>query len=139
MTQTSLKTRMAVAATLLGLSGWVSPAFSRSVKQTTVPTSADATTTAHAATSPPGITVKVDGMTCNSCVNKVKKEMAALSSGKYKGKDLKFEVVLTEVRANIGKMTSAQMTPQEIDDLRKDVAAAVTKAGYTPLLTDKSS
>ncbi len=137
MFQGSLNSRIGIATVVIGLSAWVSPALSRSVKQDAAPTPTETSKTAQPKSE--GIIVKVDGMTCNSCMNKVKKELALLSSQKYKGKGVNFEVVLTEVKANIGKINTTQMTPQEIEDLRKDIAAAVTKAGYTPLLTDKSS
>jgi copper chaperone CopZ len=78
------------------------------------------------------VIVKVDGMTCTSCMNKVKKGLAALDA-KYKGKGVKFEVLITEVKAQID-LKSAQLTDAEKAELKEKIAEVVKTAGYTPVI-----
>lgn len=86
-----------------------------------------------AAAQPADVAVRVEGMTCSSCMNKVKKELAKLTEGKYKDKGVKFEVVLTEVKAQVGTLDGGKLSATEVVQLKKDIAAAVTKAGYKPI------
>ena len=110
-------------ATALLFSG---AAFADKHEHTAAPTAADAKAG--------DIVVKVEGMTCSSCMSKVKKALAKMSEEKYKGKGYKFEVVLNQVSATLGTIKTGDLKPAELEQLKKDIAATIKKAGYTPLI-----
>jgi copper chaperone CopZ len=81
------------------------------------------------------VRVGVNGMTCADCKKQVESELGQLRDNpKYKSRIKEIAVDLKGKTATIRMIETVKLSAQERDELTKDVADAITKAGYEPVL-----